>query len=152
MLNIPFIAILFSLIAFDPVPYQRDKKAIPQGEPWLQMIPLKLGAFERIAFQAPQPGNDGAAYYKKGNSMIYLSFIKLKDDKEVLEYMSVARGDILSETADVRDVELEGKHLYVLYKQFNKAFFAWNRGLYYFDVMIEGDVTEMDEFMKLFPY
>jgi hypothetical protein len=151
--SIALLAIVLSSFAhFEAVPFNREMQPMPSGEDWKGMMPAKLGAFERIAFQAPQPNNDGSAYYKKGKQVVFVSFIKLADDKQLKEYISVAKGDMMRATADERKTETSGDTRYVYYRQNDKVFFAWNRGLYYFDVMCEGDTGVFDEFMTVFPY
>lgn len=146
------VVTMLSLSAFTQVPFNRDKLAVPSGADWQSLIPSKLGAFDRIAFQLPEANNDGSAYYKKGKQVVFVSFIKLNDEKQIDEYMKVAKGDLLRATAETRKTELSGANRYVYYRQADKVFFAWTRGNYYFDVMIEGDVAMIDEFMNVFPY
>jgi hypothetical protein len=146
------LALLLSSVAFAQVPFNRDKQPAPTGADWNSMIPSKLGSFDRIAFQLPEPGNDGAAYYKKGKQIVYLSFTRLNGEKQIDEYMKVAKGDVMRSTAEIHKSEFSGETRYVYYRQKDKAFFAWTRGNYYFDVMVEGDVAAMDEFMNLFSY
>jgi hypothetical protein len=150
--TILIVSLLVSSVLFGQVPFNRDKQPLPEGSNWNSMVPAKLGAFERIAYQLPEPNNDGSAYYKKGKQIVYVSFIKLKDENEIDEYMKVAKGDLLRSTAEIRKSEFSGSTRYVYYRQKDKAFFAWTRGNYYFDVMVEGDVSLLDEFMSSFPH
>jgi hypothetical protein len=147
-----FIALSMSFMLPDKLPYDRDKKAMPEGGEWNAMIPKALGEFARISFQPPQGTTNGNAYYKKGKQTVFVSFIKLADAKALQEYMRVAKSDGIRTTADTRDISNSGDYKYVLYKQNDKIFFAWNRGLYYFEVRVEGDVSVMDEFMTVFPF
>lgn len=124
---------------------------MPSGN-WETMIPKNVAGYEQIAFQTPTTNDDGAAYYKKGTKVIYISFNKLKDDKQLQEWMDVAKGDLLREDSEVNKVDLNGSNKYVLYGRQQRFFFAWSRGLYYFDVLCEHGKDEMDAFMKAFPY
>ncbi len=51
-----------------------------------------------------------------------------------------------------RHVRTSGDKKHVCYHQADKSFFAWNRGLYYFDVFVVGKKPVLDEFMNVFPY
>jgi len=152
MKNMIALLCILPLFAAAQVPFNRHQKATPVGTDWNQLVPAVAGNYQRISFQLPKPDNDGSAYYKKDKQIIFVSFIKLDDAKQLDEYMKVAKGDVLRSTAETRKVELSGDNKYVLYQQKDKVFFAWNKGLYYFDVMVEGDVNALDEFMSSFPY
>ena len=146
-----FILIVLVSFTFVPVPFSRDEKRMPSGS-WETMIPKEVAGYEQIAFQAPTKEDDGAAYYKKGTRIIYISFNKLNSDKQLQEWMEVAKGDVLREDSEVNKVDIDGNNKYVLYSKKDKYFFAWNRGRYYFDVLCEHGKEEMDAFMKAFPY
>jgi hypothetical protein len=154
MKNFSLLLVTFSMsfMFLEKVPYDRDKKPMPEGEEWNTMIPKALGEFVRVSFQAPRGSTNGNVYYKKGKQSVFVSFIKLADHKELQEYMVAAKSDAMRSTADTRETSNSGDYRYVLYKQNDKVFFAWNRGLYYFEVRVEGDVSVMDEFMTVFPY
>jgi hypothetical protein len=154
MKNLYFLLVAFSMsfMFVDKVPYDRDKKPVPEGEQWNIMVPKSLGEFARVSFQPPKGSTYGNAYYKKGKQSVFVSFIKLTDSKDLQEYIVAAKSDAMRSTADSRDISNSGDYKYVLYKQSDKVFFAWNRGLYYFEVRVEGDVSVMDEFMAAFPY
>jgi hypothetical protein len=146
------ISLFFVSATYAQVPFNRDKQPMPSGTDWNSMIPAKIGSFDRIAFQLPEPNNDGAAYYKKSKQILYVSFIKLDGEKQVDEYLKAAKGDVLRSTAETHKTDLSGPTRYVYYRQKDKAFYAWTRGNYYFDVMVEGDVSTLDEFMNGFSY
>ena len=146
------ITILFAYKPAEKVPYERDKKPMPEGQEWNVMFPPHLGEFVRINFQPPTSTSNGLAYYKKGKQIVFVSFKKLADNKDIQEYMKVAKSDVMRSTSETRDISVSGDLKYVLYKQNDKIFFAWNRGLYYFEVRVEGDVSVMDGFMSVFPY
>jgi hypothetical protein len=146
-----FLLVVFLSFTFVPVPFARSEKAMPMGT-WTKLIPKYIADYKQIAFKAPTASDDGAAYYKKGTQIIYLSFNKLKNDKAVQEWMDVAEGDLLSRDADLSKVDVSSKNKFVFYGNNDKYFFAWNRGLYYFDVLCEHGKDEMDKFMRAFPY
>jgi hypothetical protein len=146
------LVLSMSLMPADKIPYDRDKKVMPDGVNWNAMFPKDLGEFLRVSFQPAQAATNGNAYYKKGKQTVFVSFIKLPDSKALQDYFTAAKSDGMRSTADTRDVSNSGDTRYVLYKQSDKVFFAWNRGLYYFEVRVEGDVSAMDDFMNVFPY
>jgi hypothetical protein len=146
------VSFAMSFMLLEKVPYDRDKKPMPEGEEWNSMTPKALGEFVRVSFQVPKGSTNGNAYYKKGKQLVFVSFIKLADHKDLQDYIVAAKGDAMRSTADSREISSSGDYKYVLYKQSDKVFFAWNRGMYYFEVRVEGDVSVMDEFMSAFPY
>ncbi len=116
------------------------------------IIPKYVADYKQIAFKEPTRSDDGAVYYKKGTQVIYISFNKLKNKKAIQQWMEVAKGDLLSSGADLKKVDVEGESKFVFYGKNDKYFFAWNRDLFYFDVLCEHGKDEMDRFMKAFPY
>jgi hypothetical protein len=146
------VLFLFSFTAFENIPFDRDKKPTPVGTNWKNLIPPLLNNFERISFKEPQGGKDGSAYYKKGKQVIFVSFIKLGSEKDVKNYLEEAKADVMQATAETRNISLSGKNKFVYYRQPEKCLFAWNNGTYYFDVLCEGDLSALDEFMAAFPY
>src|SRR5688572_23749268 len=95
-----FLLIIFLSFAFAPVPFERDEKPMPKGS-WQSIIPKEVAGYKQIAFQAPTSQDDGAAYYRKGKQIIYISFNNFKDPKQLQEWMDVAEGDTMKMGADV---------------------------------------------------
>lgn len=146
-----FLLVIFLSFAFAPIPFERDEKPMPKGN-WSSIIPTEVAGYKQIAFQEPTKDDDGAAYYRNGKKIIYISFNHFKDANQLQEWMDVAEGDTMKMGSEVNKSNLEGEKKYVLYGKNNKFFFAWNRGMYYFDVLCEHGKDEMDNFMKAFPY
>lgn len=146
-----FLLTVLVSFTFVPVPFARSEKAMPAGG-WNKIIPKYISDYKQIAFKLPTAKEDGAAYYKKGTQIIYVSFNKLKGEKEILEWMNIAKGGQLGADAELSKVDVASKSKFVFYGKENKYFFAWNRGQYYFDVLCEHGKDEMDRFMKAFPY
>lgn len=146
-----FVFVVLLSFTFVPVPFARSEKAMPSGS-WNKVIPKYIADYKQIAFKAPTAKDDGAAYYKKGTQIIYLSFNKLKNEKAVQEWMEVAKGDALGNDPNLNKVDVVSKNKFVFYGKNDKYFFAWNRGFYYFDVWCEHGKDEMDKFMRAFPY
>jgi hypothetical protein len=146
-----FLLTVLVSFTFVPVPFARSEKAMPAGS-WNRIIPKYISDYKQIAFKHPTAKDDGAAYYKKGTQLIYVSFNKLKNEKAVQDWMNDARGNELGNDAELNKVDVASKSKFVFYGKENKYFFAWNRGLYCFDVLCENGKDEMDRFMKAFPY
>jgi hypothetical protein len=146
-----FLFVVLLSFTFVPVPFARSEKPMPSGS-WKMIIPKYVADYKQIAFKEPTRSDDGAVYYKKGTQVIYISFNKLKNKKAIQQWMEVAKGDLLSSGADLKKVDVEGESKFVFYGKNDKYFFAWNRDLFYFDVLCEHGKDEMDRFMKAFPY
>ena len=150
------LAILFVVTCSSSTPgsaYSRNNLHKPKGDNWKEILPASVGSFNRVKMVEPQPGIDGKAYYLKCNTLIFLRYNKLGNEKEIMQYMEDATRDMCRpRDKSKRKIELSGKHKYVYYFQPDKQFVAWNRGLYYFDIMVESEGNGIVEFMNEFPY
>jgi hypothetical protein len=146
-----FLLVVLLSFTFVPVPFARSEKAMPAGL-WSRVIPKFVADYSQVGFRAPTINKDGAAYYKKGTQVIIVSFNKLRGEKSVQDKMDISKGNILGRDADLSKVDVASKSKFVFYGNNEKYFFAWNRGLYYFDVTCEHGKDEMDKFMRAFPY
>ncbi len=132
------------------VPYQVDSRPVPKGKDFNEILPLKVGSFQRVKFTPPKPRFDGEASYRSGNEEIFILFSlsnTLSDLKEVFETIA---DEVRDEKGNLKIVDIKSgkKCVYLVGKK--RTFFAWNRGLYCFSV--DGNHVKVDEFMKYFPY
>ncbi|WP_207493899.1 hypothetical protein [Aridibaculum aurantiacum] len=154
-LNITIVAVLLLLCCCSSIPayhYSRQGNAIPLGEDWREIIPAAVGEFSRIKMDEPSDNRDGKAFYKHEKQMLVVRFMKLEDERKLKLYMVEASKDIARPREwNQRKVHTSGENKYVVYKQPGNNYVAWNRGLYYFDVLTDNEAV-LDEFLKNFPY
>jgi hypothetical protein len=146
-----FVFIVLLSFTFVPVPFARSEKEMPSGN-WVQIIPKYIDNYKQVALQLPTKNRDGFAAYKKGTQVVRISFNKLNSETLVEKKMNMAKANSLGNRGELSKTELGGSNKFVLYGKNEKYFFAWNRGLYYFDVTCKNGKDEMDAFMKAFPF
>jgi hypothetical protein len=150
------LAVLLSVTAFGqkPGPYGFQKKSLPVGESFKDILPKKVGPFTRIEFKEPRPGMDGEALYRNGKEEIFMLFslaVDAKDQSETMQTIFVeTEKDAVGE---LRDVSLKTKPAYIHLLGKGIAFFAWTRGLYCFSADSQkGNVIALKTFVDNFPF
>jgi hypothetical protein len=137
-----------------PVPYNFEAKTMPQGTDFNQLIPAKVGTYNRIAYKAPQPGLDGEATYRSGKKEIFMLFSLADTRKDVKETFRTIHEEIKdNEAPEEKIVSIKSNPAYIKFIGPRIAFFAWSRELYCFSADSKnGDKKTLDEFMQAFPY
>lgn len=134
--------------------YLEQKKTMPSGHHFTDLLPQKVANFNRVSVQEPQPDLDGEALYQSGKQEIFLLFSLAQTRSEVDDIYKTIRAEVQSEKlsqpmqwrvgSEVGYIRLIGKTI---------AFYAWNRGLYCFSAdSKDGDQQALDRFMHAFPY
>jgi hypothetical protein len=149
-----FFFLLTTAFPQKDVPYGVDKRPMPSGTQFDQLLPQKVGVFERTEFKEPQPGIDGEALYKNGTEEVFLLFSLAKDAADLKETMQTifteTKNDAVSE---FRDVSLKTDPAYIHLIGKKVAFFAWTRGNYCFSAdSKDGNIVALKNFMASFPY
>lgn len=148
-----FFQLTTAFLQKDP-PYGVDKRPMPTGTHFNELLPQKVGAFERTEFKEPQPGLDGEALYKNGTEEVFMLFSLAKDADDLKETMQT----IFTETKnnainEFRDVSLKTDPAYIHLIGKGIAFFAWTRGNYCFSAdSKDGNILALKNFMASFPY
>jgi hypothetical protein len=115
------------------------------------MIPGRVGDYRAIKFNKPAGSSDGFVCYQNSEKKIYLRFNKFLNEHQLQQKMNAAKSNSMA-AADFAKTDIDGDNKFVLYGNKQRFFFAWNRDLYYFDLISENGKDEVDSFMKLFPY
>lgn len=155
-LTAPLLLLFLLATAFlqKDTPYGVDKRPLPTGKQFVELLPQKVGAFERTEFKEPQPGLDGEALYKNGTEEVFMLFSLAKDAADLKETMQT----IFTETKnnavnEFRDVSLKTNPAYIHLIGKHIAFFAWTRGNYCFSAdSKDGNIVALKKFMESFPY
>jgi hypothetical protein len=136
------------------IPFNIESKKMPSGTDFSQLVPLKVGNYQRVEYTPPQPGLDGEALYRYGKKEIFMLFSLSKDRKDLGETMQTIYTEIKeNKTKEARVVSLKSDPAYIFFAGPRIAFFAWTRGLYCFSADSKGgDKKNLDEFMAAFPY
>lgn len=136
------------------IPYQIDKRILPENPDFNALLPEKVGDFVRVEYQDPKPGQDGEALYKSKDGEIFMLFSHQDNAIDVKEVMKV----IMDETNEyvenaAAEINLETDPAYIHLIGPKIAFFAWNRGLYCFSAdSSNGNKSVLSSFMNSFPY
>jgi hypothetical protein len=144
------IVAIYSCNTLPKYPFDYNKKPQPSTNIWTSIVPDTIGAFRRVSFEAPSINKTGTAFYKKNNQLIFVSFTFLANRRQVKHYIVEASTDLTRNKR--RRVRGWGNEKCVYYRTRHKAYIAWNRRLYYFEVWCQNDLTAFDEFMKAFPH
>jgi hypothetical protein len=146
---------LFILIAGNTAaPYSIESTKMPQGNDFSQLIPAKVGTYNRISYKAPQPGLDGEATYRSGKKEIFMLFSLADTRKDVKETFRTIHEEIKdNDASQEKIISIKSNPAYIKFIGPKIAFFAWSRELYCFSADSKnGDKKALDEFMLAFPY
>ncbi|MBD2705807.1 hypothetical protein IC229_34730 [Spirosoma sp. BT702] len=134
--------------------YLDQRKPMPTGTRFTDLLPINVGQFTRVSVKEPQPGLDGEALYKFGKQELFLLFSLAQDQDEVAQLRRTILSEVQSETLSQAPQSRVGSELgYLRLIGKTIAFYAWNRGLYCFSVDSKaGDQQALDRFMQAFPY
>ena len=130
-------------------PYDIDKRPMPTGEDLDSLLPKQVGPFVRRALRPPY------AEYVAGTSEVFVEI-------GIAEDAADAVGGIIAckEESEAESPVLVERYLFAVGNSPNYfwcvteagAFMSWTRGRYFFMVRAKGGESELDRFMKSFPY
>jgi hypothetical protein len=133
-----------------PVPYSIDFRPFPTGDTPELLLPEQVGDYRRESIQVPKDlrGSSTYANYRSGNATIFIELAICENRNDAVAVLLTAKDEtgapgLFFDRADpsfLKTVGAEG------------AFFAWTRGRYYFSAHAKGGETDLDAFMKSFPF
>jgi hypothetical protein len=137
------------------VPYGVDKRPMPTGEDLDVLLPAQVGSFVRESIREPRDIRTNSIYadYRHGSSGVFVELGICGTPSGSQRAITTAKRETDAEFPDIPQQGVLGADTSYL-RTVNRlgAFFAWTRGGYYFSAHAKGGETDLDVFMKAFPY
>ena len=141
-------------LAQAPIPFGIDKRPMPQGDDLNQLLPERVGAFQRLPIQVPPDIHMAEIYanYTAERSGIFME-LGIGDDPVVAQDGVKTAIGCLPDDGEVLAESVGTDPSYHKAKTETGAFLAWSRGGYYFSVHAHlGRERALDAFMEAFPF
>jgi hypothetical protein len=139
----------------DGRPYGIDSRPSPDGNDLEMLLPQMAGRYMRRQSECDeQPTDSSSIYvdYDSSGSSVFVEFGICKSADDALAALERAK----AETQGTSDAPItirtgsDGKSLHVITHL--GAFFAWTRGRYYYSAHARSGASDLDEFIRCFPY
>jgi hypothetical protein len=133
-------------------PFALDRRPQPTGDNLDELLPVKIGEFEREEFSKAitlPDGEDIQVLYQAGEESVYVGFCLTRSEKDAREAVKVTRREALNEKIKP-EIEYYAAGSDPSYFK-TKTFMSWSRGKYFFYV-VAATPERLEEFMKAFPY
>jgi hypothetical protein len=147
-----------------PAPYGVEKRPMPAGLNLDELLPKQIGPYTRTMLEESErrgvtpsaiqvDGPSVYATYKAGEKEIFVEFAISRDAATAQETLIPAAADTVGKfPTDPRLGSIGTEPSYLRVNNKSSAFYAWTRGKYYFSASAKGGLSDLDAFMKSFPY
>jgi hypothetical protein len=149
---IMLLAMCSAVFAANGIPYDVDKRPMPQGTDLEKLVPLKVGDFQR----APLPKDtkfptnmDLNMTYKAGKNSVFVGFSKSETPEDARNAVELTKQEAVGNDTILKSEEFQIAKDPGYFK--HGKFFSWSRGRYFFYADASSPEA-LDLFMKSFPY
>jgi hypothetical protein len=138
------------------VPYGVDQRPMPTGDDLDRLLPRQVGGFTRTELRRPADLYLDPIYaqYRKDNAEVFVELGICSDARGAQEALATAKAETDAEPDQVIQRCSEGTEPSFL-KTVSPtlgAFLAWTRGAYYFSAHAKEGESDLDSFVRDFPY